>query len=92
MASVAARYEPGTPVLLTVGPWLQPGVECGTLCVFCEAAARYSRGLGLNVSVYRYPAGSVERNGTSCGGHPEADAQEAMAAQLTPLLRQMLSW
>ena len=44
------------------------------------------------MSYYRTPAGSVPRNSTSCGGHPEADAHEAMAAQLTPLLRQMLGW
>ena len=93
MLSVAQRYKKGTPILLTVGPWLPaPPVECGVLCEFSKAAVAYGRRLGYNFSYYRYPSGSVARNGTSCGGHPEADAHEAMAAQLSPLVKEMLGW
>ena len=41
---------------------------------------------------FRYRAGSVERNSTSCGGHPEADAQQQMADQLTPFVKDVLGW
>eukprot|EP01051_Picozoa_sp_SAG22_P017448 SAG22_NODE_2693_length_2307_cov_1.108696_3_plen_64_part_00 len=62
------------------------------LCNFSLAAVEYGRGLGYNLSYHRYPAGSIEKNNTSCGGHPEADAQEAMGDQLTPVLKGMLGW
>ena len=92
MLSLAQRYPKGTPILLLVGPWLPQGVDCGVLCQFTKGAVAHGQAAGYNMSYYRTPAGSVPRNSTSCGGHPEADAHEAMAAQLTPLLRQMLGW
>jgi hypothetical protein len=95
VASVAAHYAKGTPIVLTVGPWLPawPNITgCGVLCNFSLAAVSYGRRLGYNVSYHRYTAGSVEKNNTSCGGHPEADAQQAMGDQLTPVLKEMLGW
>ena len=41
---------------------------------------------------YRYTAGSIERNHSSCGSHPEADAQQAMGNQLTPVVQKLLGW
>eukprot|EP01050_Picozoa_sp_SAG11_P027592 SAG11_NODE_7049_length_1203_cov_0.998188_1_plen_325_part_10 len=52
----------------------------------------HGRNRGYNISYFRYKAGSVPRNNTSCGNHPEADAQQAMADQLTPFVQELLGW
>ena len=57
VATVAARYEKGTPILLTVGPWLPADTDCGVLCNFSQMAVEFGRSLGYNLSYYRYEAG-----------------------------------
>lgn len=88
MLQLGRRYGKNTPVVVICGPWF----STGPVVDYNRAAVEAAREQGYDFHLYVLPSGTVQRNTTSCGGHPEADAQEAMGDQLTAVVQQLLGW